>query len=972
MSGKVTTLLFSFLFLVVGLSAQTGYVSGSVYDSDGKSTMPGAGIYLKESPSIGTITDLDGTYLLNNLKIGPHTIIISYTGYDSQEIPINIEAGKGVKLDFILKSMSIIGEEIVITAQALGQAKAINQQLNSDALANIVSADKIKELPDVNAAEAISRLPGVAINRSGGEGSKVVVRGLDPKFTAISINGVRLPSTSGTDRSVDLSLISPELLSGIELFKSPTPDMDGDALGGSINLNIIRAPKSRKISVKALGGHNFLSNTTNDYKLTASLAQRIFNGKVGIIATGNTERFNRSGETIGMSWSDNFKVVVDTAKNQFAQRGNALTYRKNLESRKRQNASVGLDYQLGDKTEFNVLGIFSRTTRDIYEHSERYDVAANRITFEPSVSNNSISLYSGSLTASHDLGLVKIDWGTALSKIVGETPDDYTVEFRHERTAFNTAVFNDAERAQPEVFDTYAKPNTTENFLQTLSITRSGNSENIRSAFINFLVPLVSQKALSLSFKTGAKFVGLEKERNFENKRRQQGYYLLNNSHFKDFTPDGIGALGVDPSGGNYYAMSNFTNSDIITMQKRNGDQINLLSSFDTTKLNKFRNIYERDLGVNQYGGVNNYSLTENVYATYAMFKAKVGSKLTIIPGFRYEYSDNTYNGIYSDLSGDLGQSGTNRDTTASINYGVFLPHLHVKYKPFDWFDIRASYSTTLARPDYDYLVPATLVNRGGELDITQGDPELKPSVSTNYDLFFTAYSGKWGLLSIGGFYKQIENAFYPIITGLNNDSLAVAAGFPRVGFVGAEFTSYANSPESYVRGFEVDLQTNLNFLPGFLKGFIFNLNYSRLFSETTINGFTERTEILGRPPFITRKVIITPNTRKVDLIGQASHIFNSSLGYDIKGLSLRASASYQGTKLTGYSAIADKDRFNNGFYRFDFVIKQRFGPNFNIFLNVNNISDQRDAGYFRSPEFITSNARFGQTSTIGAEYVFR
>ena len=222
---RVFPLVLSLLILGGGaLFAQTGSVSGTVFDSDGSTTLPGASVYLKNNPSVGAATDIDGAYLLNKVPVGTQVITVSYTGYANYDLTVEVKADENTEASATLSSAVYSGETVIVTAQALGQAKAINQQLNSDAIANFVSADKIKELPDVNAAEAISRLPGVAINRSGGEGSTVVVRGLDPKFTAISINGVRLPSTSGTDRSVNLSLISPELLSGIELFKSPTAE----------------------------------------------------------------------------------------------------------------------------------------------------------------------------------------------------------------------------------------------------------------------------------------------------------------------------------------------------------------------------------------------------------------------------------------------------------------------------------------------------------------------------------------------------------------------------------------------------------------------------------------------------------------------------------------------------------------------------------------------------------------------------
>jgi outer membrane receptor for ferrienterochelin and colicin len=105
---------------------------------------------------------------------------------------------------------------------------AINRQLASKSLKNIVSSDRIQELPDANAAESVARIAGVTIKREGGEGNKVVIRGLSPKYNAITVDGTRLASTDPDDRSTDLSMISQYMLDGIELTKAGTPDNDGD------------------------------------------------------------------------------------------------------------------------------------------------------------------------------------------------------------------------------------------------------------------------------------------------------------------------------------------------------------------------------------------------------------------------------------------------------------------------------------------------------------------------------------------------------------------------------------------------------------------------------------------------------------------------------------------------------------------------------------------------------------------------
>ena len=80
-------------------------------------------------------------------------------------------------INFNLKFTTVEGKTVVVTAQARGQMDAINKQLKAKSIKNIVSSDRIQELPESNAAEAVARIPGVSIRREGGEGNKVVIRG---------------------------------------------------------------------------------------------------------------------------------------------------------------------------------------------------------------------------------------------------------------------------------------------------------------------------------------------------------------------------------------------------------------------------------------------------------------------------------------------------------------------------------------------------------------------------------------------------------------------------------------------------------------------------------------------------------------------------------------------------------------------------------------------------------------------------
>ena len=136
----------------------------------------------------------DGIFTINNIKPGSYTVKVSYIGYKSKEIEIELTEAKKYEQDFFLEYTTIEGQTVVVMSQAKGQMDAINRQLKAKSIKNIVSSDRIQELPDANAAETVARIPGVSIRREGGEGNKVVIRGLSPKYNKITVNGTNLPS----------------------------------------------------------------------------------------------------------------------------------------------------------------------------------------------------------------------------------------------------------------------------------------------------------------------------------------------------------------------------------------------------------------------------------------------------------------------------------------------------------------------------------------------------------------------------------------------------------------------------------------------------------------------------------------------------------------------------------------------------------------------------------------------------------
>ena len=239
---------------------KTSNLSGSVKDAQTGDGLPGANVLLVGS-GMGATSDVQGRFVVRNIPAGAYTLRVTYLGYEPISTSITVQAGTDMRKDFKLNAVAIEGETIVVTAQAAGQNEAINRQLTSMPVMNAVSAARIQELPDANAAESVGRLPGVSLVRTGGEGAQVVDPGTvaavqpghhrrrgDAERRALREQHRRRQRgcAGGSveflgDRAADLSMISSSMLGGIEVIKAITPDMDATLIGGVVNFGLRKA-----------------------------------------------------------------------------------------------------------------------------------------------------------------------------------------------------------------------------------------------------------------------------------------------------------------------------------------------------------------------------------------------------------------------------------------------------------------------------------------------------------------------------------------------------------------------------------------------------------------------------------------------------------------------------------------------------------------------------------------------------------
>lgn len=930
-------LLVLFLFLCSYHVYSQVSLSGVIKDAQTGSTLPGATVVI-QGTNYGTITNAFGEYTLTRVPQGKSNIEYSYIGYVKKVVPIEVTNENTMQLNVELEVETIGVDEVVVTSQMLGQTKAINQQLNSDAIVNVVSEDKMKELPDANAAEAIGRISGISLIRDQGEGQKVVIRGMEPRFSLITINGIKVPSNNPSDKSVDLSMISPELLQGIEVFKSPTPDMDGEAVGGTVNLVLNKAPDDQQMKFKVASAYNFLRNDFKNYNVSGMFSRRFLDKKLGIIAHANAERINRGSDNMRNDYFTEQVGGIDTISYR------SVEQQKIDEIRSRYGASVNIDYQLKNG-EINLYSLYSITSRDIVTRRNYYNYTENLGRLYLDRTLNRTDLFSNMISGKHSLGILRTDWSLAYAKTTARKPTNYTLWMN------NLSPFGGEKLGTSSTPEVWIENGTLDNdsltYLYDIASDKTDVAESNITASLNFEVPVKLGDSWTLSFKFGGKYNILNRIRD-DIGNWERWYYLGVPGRVSGWDPNYSGGYSIDNQ--NRILLGTFTKDNYTSEDFINNTQFN--NPLDVNKVADWFNYFSPNFIENRGAEVNNIDLQEKILAGYFMTKIKFKKILTVIPGVRIEKSNNHYQSRISSLSGWDNQLGEISDTTTYQNYTEVLPHLHVKLDPLPWYSIRFSMAKTLARPNYNYVAYSAYINNNTSI-ITSGNPGLKHMTTMNYDFNMSFYTGKYGLLSIGAFYKDVKNIFYKVSNlYMLSDSMATSLGWE--GKKGYYLNSYKNSPEAKVYGAEIEIQTNLKFLPKPFNGIVLNANLSRLFSETT--KFTNKyivTDSLIRFDPKTGPVFYSyneSNERKITIPGQVPLIFNMSVGYEAKGFSVRLSGNYQGQYLIfpAENYLGLNDQYRDAFWRWDLALKQKITDNIEVYFNANNLNNMVESTHLK------------------------
>jgi len=924
--------LLVLIFFSISLSfAQTGIITGKVADASDGSPLWGTNVVIMGT-TVGTISDAEGKFTLPSVPAGTRTILFRYVGYLTDSITIEVKGGMTATVNSKLKSDVIQGKEVVITAQLQGQQAAINQQLNSNTIVNIVSSDKIQALPDANVAESVSRLSGISIQRDAGEGSKVVVRGLSPKFNSITINGERIPATDPNDRSVDLSIISSDILAGIEVFKALTPDKDGDAIGGTINLVTKKAPNDFRLDIRAQNGYNSFVDKLGQYKFSLTASDRFFDEKLGGLVSLNSQRANRSSDVLTAAY------IGGTSTAPTIEISDLYLIARD-EIRDRYSAGINLDYTLGDGfITFN--NFFSETDRNEVRRRKAYRVDAFRTEYDLRGREIKSNVISNSFHGEYTFWGILLDGQASYSRSLQKTPFSNYSRFQEIGSFNNGMIVNQG----PEKIPPYAINDLGATWFQYGTFNPDRVDDKDVTALMNVKIPFSVNEDVSGYFKIGGKYRKKNRMRNVDEFRTDFGVTdSIAAAHPNDY------ALYQ-----NHILISNFLDPSFSADNFLEGKYI-FGPGLNQSKLDDFHSTYTSYYTKNFFTDLNDYFAGEKIAAAYVMMEINLFNAITIIPGVRYEKTSNDYNGKFGKLKGNLGQIGTIRDSLGGRTYEEYLPMFHIKYLVTEGFDVRLAFTKSLSRPDYFNLVPYQQISEA-EQTVAEGNPNLLHTKSTNYDLFLSFYN-RFGLFTAGTYYKKLKNIDYiSSFRVVSNDQ-----------FNGYTRTTPVNSPDAKVYGVELDLQANFLFVPEPFDGIILSANVSRIYSETYFPYF----EIGPRsktPPY---KPIIINSFRKGRLPGQADWIYNITLGYEKGGFSGRISSVHQGQILQVVGVRSELDGFTDAFTRYDASISQAIYDGISIYANANNINNVPDGAFLGSKAFPTNAEYYGWSVDLGLKFKY-
>ena len=819
--------------------------------------------------------------------------------------------------------------DVVVTGTRAGERKAIEEKRTADNFVDAIFANDVGKLPDQNVAEAVRRIPGLSVANDQGEGRYVIVRGINPDLVNVTLNGMTLPAPEPEGRQVKLDDIPSALINAVVVTKSLTADQDANAIGGSVDIRTLSAFDRNKpyfADARAAYGWSKL-NGKHPYEGDVQVGGLFGpDGQFGAVLSVNYSK--RPIESENFQGSTNYRAP--TAANGFVVPDQYGLRDYNL-TRTRKGAVLNLDWGPSDTTKVFLRGTYSafddNETRDqfiIDNQSAFTNQTATTGTFRGrgsvrvrrrQESDNTKSVQGGAEFAVGP-GQLAISGGYARAQKRDPLRSEYNF-----RTGGTALTVNYDVSDAPYDFVPTTNLAQTAYTLNSVNYDRRLAVERLAQGRVDYTIPVAFGSGGS-SVKIGAKYL----DRHKTNNRDYETYSLTSG---RSFTLANVSYLGDTSFYGGDYSF---------------GPRI----GYDTAEA--FLAANPRTVTLNAAGSVNNslandYDVKERIIAGYAMATLKF-ENLTLVPGVRVEH---TRDRSQAKLITATTSASSGFNSFGSKQYTDVFPGLNARYDVGDDLVLRAAVTTAIGRPNYAQLAPFVSVDATtSPVSVAQGNPDLKPYKALNFDGAIEYYLPGQGLISLGGFYKKLDDPIYA------QALLGQSGTFAGQALTNATVSTALNIDKAKVYGVEVNLQTRFTFLPSPLDGFGISANYTRIWGNG--NG-----TVLGA----------IPRTGDIPLFLQSKHVGTAQIFYEKYGFAVRAAYSYRSAYLDTLGATAALDQYTDHNGQLDVNASYQVTPELTFFANATNLTDAPWRRYIGSKALLVERERYDMSVRWGAQLHF-
>ena len=919
-------------------------------------------------------------------------------------------------------------EVVTVTGVYQADLKARAMERDSDTFSTVIATDDLGNFVDQNVAESLRRVPGVTLERSEGEGKYVAVRGLGPKFVSVSMNGSEL-SGVGDDRKVGLDGVSGDSLGAIEIFKTLTPDMNLNSIGGSVNIKAISAYDRGKntLKLKAQSSYNQLSEEFSP-KFSLDGTQLFLDEKVGVgFAVSYEDRKTQVDENRHHSTRalNSLSGGIGLSEDELAVAPSILVpaqveNRRELARRKRTNATLNVEFKPNDESFYYLRGNYSNYTDEDIALREYYNFyngdQADEVIFvdaqtkafavsDVDVMNQYFIQEGEKTTTNYSIGgqnLIGDNWTIDYEYAYSESEDlgvgDRRVQFRERENIVYGRAFKDRidARVLTKVEAAYLggfelDPNDdvfageADGDISVLSNMEFDNlfmEDSVRTDEITSIKANL-RRDFDLDHLNYIKAGFTYNERVHNNNKDRWSYVpsaddcggdqaciTTVTSNITDYN------YAIPDSHFDYPFISQndveyMVDTSIITRESATGGEV----SIDSTK--------------------DDYVLTEDTYAAYVMAEIPVNDEVTVITGVRYANTKFASTGNLSLENDDWEFGGTHTLDLAiplpeaSIEYSEFFPSFHVRYEPSDDILVRTSLWTSYTRPSFKQARGFAKFDD----DISLCDP-----VSGNC---YTSPDGQ-SAIELQNYILGPDNALQvgnPNLVAMTSNNFDASIGWypsPDLFFEVALFYKDIDNFIVDVRGIPMSLdQLPLTLPVNQVVDFVIPQDLALNQVDITLNG--DKATVFGMELsynqffenglFWQSNMTLVESEAQLDrsirvdkmrLPGQADMTANISFGYEDDDFSVRLIANYRDIILEDVGACGEDapgdecfdymDVYQDDLVTVDFKAKYDVTNKLTVYFDAINLTEQSDLRYIEGNELSGGNVLY-QKEKYGSTY---